>query len=60
MRLAGIQYSRDSPTGQFAIKFYKHATYEYWLGYRTNFNSFTNAAPGLDVKWAYKAKPEFS
>lgn len=48
----------DAKSGVFGVKFSKDATYDYWLGYRTNFNSFTAATPGLYVKWAKKTNAE--
>lgn len=45
----------SSKAGYFAVKFSKDNTYDYWLGYRTN---FSNATPGVYVKWAKKTNPE--
>jgi len=42
--------------GDFALKFSKDATYDYWIGYRAN--NFTNAKQGAHVKWAKKTNPE--
>ncbi len=44
----------STKSGVFAVKFSKDATYDYWLGYRTN---FTNATAGVYVKWALKTFP---